>query len=252
MKKKMISGTTGVLALLLIAGCRVTTPGPVADANTKALTEPISYYGDVELFDEKSTPLIVRIAPATASEDTFGVETLKNCLNRSNVKSVSLGKPCDIQISINSTYQELTPAPQCRLSHVLAISVASADGTPLLPVWEHKTETMQAYATSSAAKSKLKSQINESIKLWGKNHFRKEAGSVLNASVVRFKMSRKLIELNPIRFEEDVRAVLNKLRKIDGVVEVRMIESNKETRIASFRVLSRENISFNDEIQKQK
>ena len=74
----------------------------------------------------------------------------------------------------------------------------------------------------------------------------------MNASVVRFKMSRKLIELNPIRFEEDVRAVLNKLRKIDGVVEVRMIESNKETRIASFRVLSRENISFNDEIQKQK
>ena len=252
MKKKIISGMTGALALLLIAGCRVTTPAPISDANAKALPEPISYYGDVELFEVKSTPLAVMITSAAASEETFVAEILKTCLNKSDVISVSHGKPCDLQININSTYRELTPAPQCRLSHILAISVAASDGTTLLPVWEHKTEALQAYAALNIAKSKLQPQINESIKLWEKNHFSKEAGKILSASVVRFKMSRKLIELNQFRFEEDLRSVLNKLRKIDGVVEVRMIEADKETRIASFRVLYRGNISLKDVIQKQK
>lgn len=252
MKKNLISGTTGFLTLLLVAGCRVTTPTPITDANAQPLPEPISYYGDIELFEVRNTPLAVLITSSAASEENFVAETLKTCLNDSNINSVSPGKPFDLQISINSTYRELTPAPQCRVNHMLAISVASSDGTKLLSVWEHKTEALQAYVTLNEAKSKLVPQINESIKLWKKNHFSKEAGKILNASVVRFKMSRKLIELSPIRFEEDLRLVLNKLRKIDGVVGVRMIEANKENRIASFRILCRGNISLKDVIQKQK
>ena len=252
MKKKIFSGVTGLLASVMIAGCRVITVSPVADANAKALPEQISYYGDVELFEVKRTPLAVMITSPAASEENFVAETLKTCLDKSNVICVSPGSPCDIRISINSTYRELTPAPGCRLNHILAISVASADGTQLLPVWEHKTEALQAYATLNAARAKLKPQINASIKHWEKHHFSKEAEKVLNASVVRFKISKRLIELDPLHFERDLRAILNKLRKINGVVEVRMIEAERRTRIASFRVLYRKNISLKDEIQKQK
>ena len=252
MKKNLISGAVGALTLLLVAGCRITTPTPIADENAKALPEPISYYGDVELFDEKSTPLVVMVANSPDAEETYISETLKSFLNKSNINCVSAGKPCDIQININSAYSELTPVPQCRLSHILSISVSACDGTKLLPVWEHKTEALRAYSTLAEAKAKLTPQIKDSIKAWEKNNFQNEAGKFFKASIVRFKMSRKLIELNPIRFEEDLRSVLNKLRKLNGVVDVRMIEANKESRIASFRVLYRDNLSLKNEIKKQK
>ena len=74
----------------------------------------------------------------------------------------------------------------------------------------------------------------------------------MKVSVVRFKMSRNIVELNPIQFEKDLRRVLNWLRKINGVVDVRMIEADKESRIASFRVLYRKDIFQKERLKKQK
>jgi len=252
MKKKLLAGAAGTFAMLFVTGCQVTAPAPVADVNADALREPIAYYGDIELFDEKSTPLLVMVRTPFASGEIFLAETLKNALNKSDVNCVAAGKPFDIQIYINSGYNELTPVPQCRLEHILSISVAAADGTGLLPVWEHKTETGRAYPSTADAQKQLKPLIIESIKNWEKNNFSNEAGKVLKASVVRFRMSRKLVEVNPVSFEKDLRTVLNKLRKIDGVVAVRMIEADKDSRIASFRVLHRNDLSIKNEIQKQK
>ena len=252
MKKSLFSGAAGLMTLFLVAGCQVTTPAPIADNNSAPLPEPISYYGGIELFDEKTVPLAVMVKSAAAAEETAFAETLKNILNKSNVISVPDGKPCDIQIIVNSDYQVLTPAPQCRLKHTLAITVAAADGTKLLPVWSHKSELQQAYPSFADAKNKLDPQIKESIKAWEKNNFVSDAEKAFKVSVVRFRMSRRFIELNPIQFEKDLRIVLNKLRRIDGVDDVRMIEANKETRIVSFRILSRKNMSLKNEIRKQR
>ena len=252
MKKSLISKTAGVLALLLMAGCRVATPTPAPDDNTRPLPKPFLYYGDIELFDEKITPLAAMITTTAASDEISLAETLKNSLNRSNIICVSPGSPYDIQISINSAYQDLTPVPQCRLSHILSISAAAADGRTLLPVWKHKTEVNQAYKTSVEAKSKLRPAINESIDLWVGSRFGGEVKNVLRVSVMRFKMPRKLIELDPVYFEKELRTVSNKLRRIDGVIDVRIIEADRVNRIASFRVLYRGNGLLRDIIKKQK
>lgn len=250
MKRRLFSGTTGILALLFAAGCRVTVPAPTPDENAKPMPEPISYYGGIDVFEKKSSPLMVKVTAPAASDEISLAETMKGVLNKSNVNCVLPGAPCDIQISVDSAYKELTAAPQCRMSHLLTISVSSPDGVMLSPRWEHKTAMAASCSTAAEAKAKLRPQINETIREWGKNNFSNEVEKNLKASVLRVKMSRSLIELNPIRFEEELRTVLNRLRKIKGVVNVRMIEANKDTRIASFRILYRDDIFSKNRKQK--
>ena len=66
--------------------------------------------------------------------------------------------------------------------------------------------------------------------------------ALIDVSVLRFKTTRKFIEFDPYLFETDLRVLLNELRKIDGVLAVRMIEADKEQRIASFRVVFRKDM----------
>ena len=252
MKRILVTGALSVFALLLTVGCEVTIPQPIADGNSPALPEPISYYGDVEFFDEKRAPLSVSVTEAAGAEALFLADTLKKALANSGINCVAPGKNCDIRLTIDSGYRELTPAPQCRLAHQLSISVAAADGRRLQPVWQHKTETVQAYLTADAAKAGMKSQISKSVELWQQKKFDREVTSALKVSIVRFRMSRGLVELDPIRFEKDLRIVLNKLHQLKGAVDVRLIEANKETRIASFRILCRNGVSLRKQIQDQK
>ncbi|MBQ9775749.1 MAG: hypothetical protein IJW17_06895 [Lentisphaeria bacterium] len=252
MKKMFFSGAAGAFALLAAAGCSVLTPKPLADANGEALPEPVSYYGDIELFEEKNVPLAVTVISSAASEDVSPAETMKSALTKFDVNCVPYGKPSDLKINVDSVYQEITPAPKCRLSHLLSISVSAADGTKLLPTWEHKTEVQQAYANNEEAKAKLRPQINESVNVWVKNYFNKSTENVLKVSIVRFRLSRGVGELDPLRFEGDLRKVLNRLREINGVADVRMIEADKKNRIASFRVLYRKDVFLKKQIQKQK
>lgn len=251
MKKSLISGIVGSMALLSLCACyKVMTPQPIADANAAGLGESISYYGDIELFDEKAAPLMVLVTAPAASKDGSFAAAVKDALTSSSVNCVAPGTPYDIKLSVKSDYQELTPAPQCRMSHLLTISVDAYNGSKLQPSWSHKTETLQACTSAVAAKNNMKPQIEEVIKDWEKNHFSNEAGKLFKVSVVRFRTSRKVIEFNPTRFEKDLRVILNRLRRFNGVVDVRMIEADKENRIASFRVLYRQDILGKNKIKK--
>lgn len=252
MKKNLISGIAGSLTVLMLSSCvGLMNPEPVEDPNAKPLNEPVSYYGDIEMFDEKTAPLMVKITSPVSSDDASLPEVMKNILQSSDVNCVHPGIPCDISISVNSAYHELTSAPSCRMRHLLSINVAAADGTVLLKKWEHKTETAHAYPSAADAKSKMKGMIHEAIREWEKNNFRNEAGKLFKVSIVRFRTSRSLIEFNSVRFEQDLRKILNRLRQIKGVVDVRMIEIDKANRIASFRVLYRNDVFLKNMIRKQ-
>lgn len=252
MYRNTFYSAAGALALMLFAGCRTVTPAPVADANAEGIQENIYYYGDIELFDESSTPIAAAITTTDADGENAFAAALTSALQYSGVTCVTPDKPCDIRINIKSDYNELIPAPQCRMNHILTIFATYADGRKLLPPWEHKTEHQQPYPTAAEAKAKMVPQICRSIKSWGERNFNSPAEMFLQASVVRFKLSRKLIELNPIRFEEELRSVTAQLRNIRGVVFVRMIEADKANRIASFRILHRGKISFKNQFRKQK
>ena len=250
MKKHLIAGITGSVAILtLLTGC-VTEPNALENPNAPAKSEPLSYFGSIDAFEERSVPLAVAVTVQPSSDSLPLADTLTNTLNKSDVQCVAAGQPFDVQIAVNSAYSELTPAPQCRLFHRLTISVADTAGTMLLPIWEHKTDTIQAYSSLTEAQTALRGQINESIRLWEQSKFRNEAGRCLKASVLRYRMSRPLIDLNPIRFEKDQRYVLNRLRQIPGVVTVRIIEADRNTRIASFRIVYRNDLMLKDYFRK--
>ena len=174
MKKSLFKKVIGTPALLLLVGCAVMTPPAVPDDNAPAVPEPLAYYGDIELFKENPVPLAVMVSAPAASEEVSLVDTLKNAMNGSDIKCVLPGSPFDIQVSINSIYKELTPAPQCRLNHMLEISVANADGVKVLPLWQHKTEALKSCATAAEAKALMRTQINESIREWNRNYFIKK------------------------------------------------------------------------------
>ena len=252
MKKNLFTVMAGVLALLIFAGCRMMTPPPEIDPNPQSVPEPLRYYGDIELYKEQRVPLAVMITASTAADEISYVDTMKNALNDSDINCVAQGVPFDIQIRMNSIYKVLTPAPQCRLNHVLEISVANADGVKVLPLWQHKTEALKSCTTAADAKALMKPQIDESIREWNKNYFRKEAGRVFKVSVLQFRTSRKLIEFDDTRYEKDISHVLYKLRRLPGVVNVRMIFSDKANRVAAFRVVYRSDIKLYEQMINQK
>lgn len=237
--------------LTFLNGCLVYTPRNVADVNAPGLPEPISYYSGIQLFDLRQVPLVVAVNSSPADELSLAA-TLKELLQQPDVQCVSFGRPCDLQISVKSDFEQLTPAPNCRLSHTLTLSVATANGAQLVPYYDHKTDSLDSYATAAEAKAKMLPQINKSLKVWERNHFRTAAGTPLKAALLRFRTHMPFIEVDPLNFEEDLRKILNKLRQLPGVADVRLIESNKNDKLASFRVLYRSHIVLLDEIKKQK
>ena len=248
MKKSLIPCTVCILVFMLLQGCTLVTPAPINDTNANNIAVPLHKYGDITLFEQLRAPLQVAVTAPGTTEDTALINTMRKYLQQSDINCTAPGAPFDIQISINSKYNVLTPAPNCRLSNVTAISVSAPDGTKISEDWQRKTENQQAYATAELAKAKLQSAIEKNIELWEKNYFRTEAGGRLNVVILRFKMSKRWIELDPIHFERDIMKVNKNLRKTENVADVRMIEVDKENRIVSFRVLCVDNVKF--EIEK--
>lgn len=244
---------TGILSihlLLLLTACAPEPVQPLTDPNAPPLKEPVTYSDRVQLFDEKRYPLAVRLIPSLSADGQYFNETLKKVLQDQGIDCVLPGKPYDIQIRLDSAFQKLTPAPQCRMSHILTLSVTAPNGTRLLPVWSRKTEMTRAYSTEEKAKNKLLPRINANIAAWGKIDFRNNVAKNLRVSVVRFRLSHKLIELDQKRFEKEQIQILNRLRRIKGVADVRMIEASRKNKTASFRVLFRSDILHSKQINR--
>jgi hypothetical protein len=240
MKKNLILSTICMAVFMLLQGCTLVTPQPITDDNARGVPVPMHTYGDITLFEELRAPLQVSVR----AEEPALLNTMKKYLQQSDVNCTAPGAPFDIQVNVNSMYTELTPAPKCRLSNTTIISVSAPDGTKISEDWKKKTANQQAFATADIAKAKLKPMIAKNIKLWEQNYFRKEAGGRLNVAILRFKMSKSWIELNPIQFEKDIMEVNKNLRKIENVADVRMIEVDKATRIVSFRILCIDYVNF--------
>lgn len=252
MKKNLILCSVCAITGILLQGCVLVTPQPIGESNAPEIAVPMYHYGNITLFEELRVPLQVAIVPAASMNEPSLIAAMQKYLQQSDVKCAAPGAPCDVRININSIYRVLTAAPQCRLSHTMIISTTAADGTKILPERKWQAENQQAVATEALAKAKLLPLIDRNIQLWERNYFRKETGKRLKVTILRFKMSKNLIELNPIHFERDLINVNKRLRSIKGVSNVRMIEVDKKTRLVAFRVLHHSNVNLKYEINKQK
>ena len=195
------------------------------------------FRSDMVMFSETNTPLVVQVTNTPDSDETALAGFAESALQQADVKCSAPGVPCDICVIINSDCRKITSAQQCRLSNRITITVAAPDGTKLLPDWDQKSETLQGYSSEAKAREAMLPQLNAAVNEWQSSYFRKNVANRLKVAVLRFKTSRSLVEIDPIRFEKDLRSILNSLRKIDGVADVRMIEADKQNRIASFRVV---------------
>ncbi len=245
MKKNLFLSTICMAVFMLLQGCTLVTPQPLSNDNARGVPVPMHTYGNITLFEELRAPLQVSVT----TEDPALINTMRKYLQQSDINCAAPGAPFDIRVNINSMYHELTPAPKCRLSNTTIISVSAPDGTKISKDWKQKTVNQQGFATAEIAKAKLKPMIAKNIKLWEQNYFRKEAGGRLNVAVLRFKMSKAWIELNPIQFEKDIMKVNKHLRKIKNVADVRMIEVDKKSRIVSFRILCIDHVNFKNALK---
>lgn len=253
MKTNLILSALFAMVMLYVQGCTtLVTPDQMEENRTSEYTVPLLNYGGIELFSEIRVPLQVAVTAAPTLEETSLVKTLQGALQKTDVNCTAPGKDCDIRIYVDSVYRELTREPQCRLYNITTVTVAASDGTKLLPDWKHRTENQQASERKAQAISKLLPYINRNAVSWAKKNFRREVSSHFGVSVLRFKMSRSRIELDRIHFERDMMKINKKLRSIDGVYDVRMIEVNKTKRIVSFRILHKRNTELVKEIKKQK
>jgi hypothetical protein len=123
--------------------------------------------------------------------------------------------------------------------HMLEIGASTADGRPLFSTWSHKSEVAEAYTNEEACRNKLLYSATRGIDNWLKNIFTTGNGQIFGVSVLRFRIAKYLVDLNFVRMETEQRELLNQLRKINGVCNVRIIESNPKNKIVSFRVLYR-------------
>ena len=241
MKKQILCIMVMSALMLLVCSCAV-HPAPVVNANAEPMSEPIHFpiiWGDNELFDEKNTPLAVRVVPSVLSQESRLSELIKARLTNSYVQSVEGNTPCDMQINIHSEFKEIAPLPQLRMYHILEIETSTPEGLPLLSRWSHKSEVAEAYSNDEACRNMLLRSATRGMDNWLKNIFTTGNGQTFAVSVLRFRIARYLIDLNFSRLETEQRALLNQLRKIRGVCNVRIIESNPKHKIVSFRVLYR-------------
>ncbi|MBE6402795.1 MAG: hypothetical protein E7039_03610 [Lentisphaerae bacterium] len=240
--KKQTFGTMAITALMLLGcGCAV-TPDPVPNPNPNPLPEPIHFpiiWGDNELFEEKNTPLAVRVVPSVASHESRLCSQIKERLNNSYSMSVEGNTPCDMQVNVHSEFKVIVPLPQLRMYHNLEIGVATPTGEPLYSVWQHKSEVAEAYSSDDACRNALLASAMRGVDNWMKNIFTPGGNQTFAVSIVRFRIAYYLVDLNFSRMETEQRTLLNKLRKIKGVYDVRIIESNAKNRIVSFRILYR-------------
>lgn len=241
MKKQIFRFMVIFAAVFLIYGCSI-HPQPVTNPNSGPYTEPIHFpiiWGDNELFDEKNAPLAVRVVSSLASQDSSLSELIRSRLNNSYVHTVDGNAPCDLQINVHSEFKLIAPLPQLRMYHLLEIDASSPEGLPMLSRWSHKSEVAEAFSSDSECRSKLLFSAARGVNNWLKNIFITGDGQSLAVSVVRFRVAHYLVDVKFARMEIEHRTLLNQLRKIKGVCNVRTIEVDPKGKIISFRVLYR-------------
>lgn len=240
MKTTMI---LGISALSLLCGaCGHVVPAPVADSNAAALGEPIPYYRNLQVFDEKNVPLCYAL-PANKSEISAMVV---HTLAQNGAVLVDAAKPYDAKLEVGHFYRSQTitePTPQKRYSLSVNMALITSQGVKLQDLWSTEVSDQKAYDAEAVAQQALLKRFNTVLKEKGAaKTFLKNTESKLAASVLRFATSRDLVEFSSSQFDADVRTVLNHLRKMDGVLEVRLIEADTANRILSCRVLYRKDV----------
>ncbi len=241
MKIATLTSITGVsIILMLSSACSVMYPQPLEDANaTLQAAEAIPYYGNWFIFEEKNDPLRVKILVNAPDEQLLNTasEYLESNMTKYNALPVRhTNESHDIAISSDVKFNEITQPPQCRMDGIITFTIYSNGERIVAPV-EYKIEAQNAFDTKEQAKVYLKNNIHKPLNSWLENSFSILTSKQIGNAILRVKLSRDIIELNPVKVEQDIREIMNLLRKTNGIRAVRTIELNNRERIASFRIL---------------
>ena len=209
---------------------------PMGDSNAPALGEPLSIEWKSYLMQEKKVPLQVRVT------DLHGASALTSALSAmitgAQIKATDDPRiPYDIQVSLKSSSRELTAAPSCRMLNRVEIFTA-AYGVEVIRNWSVTTENQQPCPTRTAAEGFIFDQVKENLRNWNNDLFTPAVKDLLQVSVVRFSAAADLIEIFPAQ-DREIREITSAIRSLPGVINVRLIEDNRELRLVSFRVLFR-------------
>lgn len=221
---------------LLSCACNSVTPAPIANENGQALAEPIPFYRGMQVIEEKNVPLCYALP---ASGDCRIADQVKTALRRSNATLVTAGSPSDVQLQVTHSLKNLkisTPTPQTRYALGVQVTMNLAPGGARQVLWQTEVSDQKAYTSAETAQNALIQQLASAL---DKEDLLANAERTLGVSVLRIAASRELVEINSGKFDTEISQTLSTLRKINGVMNVRLIEADNANRIASFRILYR-------------
>lgn len=238
-KKKMKNKQTTIVLCasalsMFCCACHYVAPTPLENENAPALVEPLPFYRNMQVFSEKNVPLCYTVSASGSSQIA---ELVKNSLRRSNAVLVEAGTPCDLQLKVSHNLKSIkitSPTTQTRYSLDARVTMNFPTGGTSRVLWQTEVSDQKAYSSAEAAQNALTTQLE--AKLNGKELLA-NAERTLGVSILRIATSRDMVEFDANRFEADITTALNELRKINGVLNVRMIEADKNNRTVSFRVL---------------
>ena len=221
---------------LLCGACNYVAPTPLADENAPAIVEPLPFYRSLQVFEERSVPLCYTV---TASDNCPISGLVKNSLRRGEAVLAKDGSPCDVQLKVTHTLKNIkisTPVPQTRYMLNVQIFMNAPRVSSQQLLWQTEVSDQKAYASAETAQAALTQQLGSVLDT---KALLADTERSLGVSVLRIATSRNLVDFNANTFETDVRSALDEVRRINGVLNVRMIEADKNNRTVSFRVLYR-------------
>ncbi len=229
-----------LFSAVMLSGCSVFYPGRLSDRNGNAVPEPIPVYGDSFLFSETRDDF--RVGIRSNASDTVAAAGIATYLSGNVAKygaktELQESTPRDIEISFESKFKEVTAAPKCRMYNTTSIGIVDPDGQVIAAMQSKKSESQETYADALAAKNALIPAVLAGVDNWLAHTFKHVTEQQLGVSVLRFKASKSLVELDVNRFEKEYAEIAGKLRNCNGIRNVRVIEADKGNRIVSIRVL---------------
>ena len=107
MSRKSITSMLGAVLLSALGSACVVYPQPSSDGNgnVSRMSEPIAYFGDVMLFEDKNQPLAVQVQAAASADNLSLTKAMQDTLYESDVKVVANSDPCDVKIRLQSKYE---------------------------------------------------------------------------------------------------------------------------------------------------
>lgn len=189
---------------------------------------------------------VMQVIPVAAGDGEESIESDNNTIWRVTKDK----KAADISICIKSQFDQLSSAPQLRMSKTLAITAKCESGTRFAVKGNLTAENQKIYKDQVTAKKQLNKMTQDFCEKWVKNVFTPYLSEKLGCITVKIRKDVGKMDFthNYDHFQQDAgRWVSNH----PGVIMIRQQKGDRNNNLTAFRLLYWKNITNADMLLKE-